>query len=100
MKACVLLTILYIRMQGEKLADKGLLARISAKIKPQKVFQSIINGIHGPIKARKSRAGDINSWLTMLLYLTHYENKKRPKTIPPKLECHEHKRKYQRSFSD
>lgn len=85
-------------MRGEKVVD-NLLAGISAKTKARKVSSSITKAAHGPMKARKVRAGDINSRLKILLYLMHYGNKKN-KNKPPKLECHEHKTKYQRDFAD
>lgn len=66
-------------MQEYKLADKGVLARDFCKNEATESLLSIINAVHGPIQARKMKAGDINSWLTILLYLIHRENKKEQK---------------------
>lgn len=71
-------------MQGGKLANKCVLARDFCKNEAPEGLLSIINAVHGPIKARKTKAGDINSWLTILLYLLHQENKKN-KNNPPKI---------------
>lgn len=71
-------------MQGDKLADNGVLARDFCKNEATESLLNIINAVHGPIKARKMKAGDIGSWLTILLCLIYHENKKN-KNNPPKI---------------